>query len=80
MLDMEVFVINKFFKILALFLLLSAVIVGIFYPLLLFTEDATLLNRIYGSIMVVLPLLAGAAIFWGIAIILDILFEIKSKL
>lgn len=76
---MEVFVINKIFKNLALFFVVSAIILGIFYPLFLLTEEATWLNRIFGSLSVMFPLVAQAAIFWGISIILDLLFEIKSK-
>lgn len=71
---------GKFFKNLALLLLIGAVVLGISYPLLLLPKDASWLSRIYGFLIIMFPLMAVSGLFYGLSIIVNLLIEIKSKL
>lgn len=73
-------IINKLFKILALVFAVGAIVVGVLFPLLLLTEDATWANRIFSSLLIMFPMIAQAAVFMGLSFIFDLLNEIKSKL
>lgn len=71
---------GRFFTNLALLLLIGAVVMGISSPLLLLTNDATWLSRIYSSLIIMFPLLAISGLFYGISIIINLLIRIESRL
>lgn len=61
------------FKNISLFIFCGAVLGGGVYPVFLMTENATLLNRIYGGAVIFVPWACIAGIFYGLAIIMEML-------
>ena len=71
---------GRFFRNLALLLLIGSVVLGISSPLLLLTSDASWLNRIYAFLIITLPLLVISGLFYGISNIINLLIRIESRL